>query len=296
MSTETDMRIRSGAPLLLRPSGSVAPGPDGLLRSHDAAELDELLAFHNQTLAKCKLSRDEDGQGIVFGAGCVPRDHVQSRRPSFSFMATGRHITVTSGLLQTLKDEEQTVAILAHELGHFYRAHANTSIDVLNYFYDLDTPAGTKPAPDPRFTAETAALRDKLRPGYVSPTDFADENRLMQKHHLGFYTAEQEADEIGLELLAEVGIAPSVAVDMLFALPVWPVADGVTKPECEDLRARGWKDEAGAPVSVPVGNPIEPHHDQCFRIFNVDREIDAHRYELREGPTPPGDEWSTLIR
>jgi hypothetical protein len=44
-----------------------------------------------------------------------------------------------------------------------------------------------------------------------------------------------------------------------------------------------------------VGDPIYAHHNGCFRVFNMLRELQAHRYEL--GPRAPieGEDWSTLL-
>ena len=55
-------------------------------------------------------------------------------------------------------------------------------------------------------------MREKIR---SEAWDYAEENALMKEKGLGFYTTEQEADEIALELLSKVGIPPGVAIDKI---------------------------------------------------------------------------------
>jgi hypothetical protein len=288
--------------LALKPTGMLGTDSGATLpRSHESHQLDELVRFHNAAFGSCELSLEDQGRELLFGAGCTPnRRAVPERGHAFSFRATARHVMVSTALTRAFSSEDQMVAILAHELGHFYRSHLTMPIDVLNYFYRLDQPAGGRPPPDPRFAAETTAAREKLRSEYPSATQFETENRLMLENQLGFYTIEQEADELGLELLAQVGIPASAAVDMMLttATLIDPAQEpgGIPAAECKALREAGWKDEGGTAVTVPVGNPADAHHNTCFRVYNMTREIDAHRYALGERPTPPGDAWSLLPR
>jgi hypothetical protein len=117
----------------------------------------------------------------------------------------------------------------------------------------------------------------------------------MREHGLGFYTTEQEADEIALELMSKIGVPPGVAVDKVLNMLKTFGGDGIGWTECSMLRDHGWKDTNGADVSVPVGDPSNAHHNLCFRAFNMTREINAHRYEPVARPSAPGGDWTLLF-
>jgi hypothetical protein len=174
----------------------------------------------------------------------------------------------------------------------------NMPTDVVNYFYSLDGAHAHTPAPDPRTIEQTAKVREKIR-NYE--TDYSAENALMKERNLGFYSTEQEADEIGLEILANIGVPPNVAIDMMLeALKMstdngWNAADEIAWAECVALRDQGFRDADGKLVSVPVGDPNNAHHNSCFRVFNMLREIQAHRYQLGTRQPVVGPEWSTLV-
>jgi hypothetical protein len=139
---------------------------------------------------------------------------------------------------------------------------------------------------------QTAKARQKLRDG---SSGWNDENGLMREHGLGFYTTEQEADEIALELMSKIGVPPGVAVDKVLNMLKTFGGDGIGWTECSMLRDHGWKDANGADVSVPVGDPSNAHHNLCFRAFNMTREINAHRYEPVARPSAPGGDWTLLF-
>jgi Zn-dependent protease with chaperone function len=277
-------------------SGDVKPFD----RPYDAQALGEFIKFYNDGFAKCRLSIE--GEVLVFGQDCKRSSNVDvDRAEHLAYYATSKYVTITTGYLLELLDEDRVISTIAHELGHFYRSHATMPSDAVNYFYALDDAANhaRKPAPDPRSLEQTLGVREKLRGEDSWNLDFSEENKLMTEKNLGFYTDEQEADEIALELMAKVGVPGGVMIDKL--LVVQKANDGYTDSgvlkwaECAALRERGWRDEAGKPVSVPVGNLADAHHSLCFRAFNVSRELGAHHYVTAARPTPPGDEWSTIL-
>ncbi len=105
---------------------------------------------------------------------------------------------------------------------------------------------------------------------------------------LGFYTNEQEADELGAEWLADIGLSPKAAVETYLRIGKWSEGEG-SKPsaslletpadECQKLYENNWMDSAGKFKFVAIGNYIDPHHHTCYRAFNVDREIRAHKFK-----------------
>ena len=107
--------------------------------------------------------------------------------------------------------------------------------------------------------------------------------------HLGYYTDEQEADELGTEWLNDLGLNPKSAVETYLSFGKWMASQG-SKPsaslletpaeECQNLYDNGWLDSAGKFKFVAIGNFTDPHHHTCYRAFNVDREIRAHKYKF----------------
>jgi hypothetical protein len=115
---------------------------------------------------------------------------------------------------------------------------------------------------------------------------------------LGYYTTEQEADEVATELLADAGLDPRVAVDLELDLLKTSEPHGFDEygyAECATLYRRGWRDTNDRPVFVAPALWGDPHHSSCFRAFNVSRELSAHRYPI--GPVRPerqGAAWSEV--
>jgi hypothetical protein len=118
------------------------------------------------------------------------------------------------------------------------------------------------------------------------------------ERRIGYYTIEQEADELALEFLAMAGIPPTAAVEAWVNLSGELAKNSVANPaipiyECLRLRNQGWKDESGREVFVPVGDYRESHHSWCYRIRNIDAEIAAHRYVL-SGRSLPERNWKSI--
>jgi hypothetical protein len=172
-------------------------------------------------------------------------------------------------------------------------------------------PAGRReplraPEPDPALADLTAHVRRKIRGNTLNKfkSSFNEENDRVVAEQLGFCTVEQEADELALELLADLGIDPAVSGEALLEFgAVWesedggPPASALSVGECRTLQANGWKDAAGEDVVVPVGDLGDPHHSPCFRAFNIAREIEAHDFDVDDTnrPTPPGGSWEKVI-
>src|SRR5262249_17742413 len=112
---------------------------------------------------------------------------------------------------------------------------------------------------------------------------------------LGYYTMEQEADDLGLQLLALAGLQPSTMIDMQYVYLQWkqdnhglPPADEDV-PACKALQAKGWRDDAGNPTLPRLGNTRDPHHTVCYRIYNVDMQLRALSYSLADVAQPVHD-------
>lgn len=277
--------------LMLKRNGTVDKSTGTTFeRPFDADRANAFAQFFTENFAKCEVKFR--GDEMTFTEACTPQNVDFRHGRKLAFYATATYVTFTTGYIKQLMDEDRIISTLAHELGHFYRSHGNVPTDAVNFFYRLDEPHAHKPAPDPRFIEQTAAARQKLREGSWA---WSDENRLMKEKGLGFYTTEQEADEIALELMSKIGVPPGIAVDKVLNMLKSSGGDGIGWTECSMLREHGWKDAEGKDVFVPVGDPSNAHHNLCFRAFNMSREIDAHRYEPARRPTPPGEDWSLLF-
>jgi hypothetical protein len=66
--------------------------------------------------------------------------------------------------------------------------------------------------------------------------------------------------------------------------------------DCDRLWKNDWLDQNGEYYFVPVGDYSEVHHSVCYRMFNLDREIKAHRHEAADVNLPAmgGAQWKRL--
>jgi hypothetical protein len=132
----------------------------------------------------------------------------------------------------------------------------------------------------------------------------------VRTRRLGKYTAEQEADDFSLEYFARAGLAPRQRIDGYLDLIVAHAADsperfvanngGLDVPACEALvradfqttNAAGQKETA----FVPLGNLHDPHHGDCYRLFNMSRELAAHRFRAGAAPPSFAGAWADVRR
>jgi MYXO-CTERM domain-containing protein len=113
----------------------------------------------------------------------------------------------------------------------------------------------------------------------------------LAKNHIGFYTDEQEADELSMELASRVGIRPGDVMDawtrMAYAVEkenpqLYLQRQGMTAKECADLAKTNFQSGADEEkVYVSLGSLDDPHHAWCYRLLNLQREREAHSYRSR---------------
>lgn len=282
--------------LYLTTAGTIAPFPENNcpsdLAKTDVMNFPAMLQSLNDEHHACQLTLNENAMHT--GPGCLKPGILKAKIGSAEVVAlpaASSRIELTLDLVRALGSEELVIGALFHELAHFYRAHAATPIGHLNYFYELkDANSANQPLPAKAFEQETRLVRNKIQGNLVNKhkTNFLPENDLMMKNNLGFYTVEQEADELALEWLSDFGLHPSSMADGLMILGTeWEKSGTNTghmpMSKCRELRKGGWL-ENGKPASVPVGDLSDAHHSPCFRIFNIDREIKAHAYKQTASP------------
>jgi hypothetical protein len=136
--------------------------------------------------------------------------------------------------------------------------------------------------------------------------------RRLVENRIGLYTHEQEADDLALELLTRLGIAPDAALRSWIAYSRASEAhnDALLGPgtskraaeahgsvdaeACARLAAAGFRDENGTPVFVSMGNLGDAHHADCYRIYNLRRETMVHRYVVAPAPPPLSPPYAEL--
>jgi Zn-dependent protease with chaperone function len=124
------------------------------------AELTDRVQTLNAVHTSCRLTPRSLANGqleVVAGQGCFVSGSLENAEGAaiFATMATSRHVTIFSGLLKQL-GEAETVSVLAHELGHYYRPHISSGNAAYNFAYDL---SGFNPSSRPVEKAGTADLR-----------------------------------------------------------------------------------------------------------------------------------------
>lgn len=123
-----------------------------------------------------------------------------------------------------------------------------------------------------------------------------------QRDGLGQYTIEQEADEFSAEWVAKTGVNPSSAVEAMRSLGKGSDTSLrgfiLGEDDCEKLWKNGWSKETSDYYFVPVGDYSEIHHSTCYRMFNLEREIQAHDYTVAQtdAQTLSAAEWAKLKR
>ncbi len=182
-------------------------------------------------------------------------------------------VFVTTKALESMPDELIT-ARLAHELAHYYQAHSSTGKGFdYSYRIDLDN-YRHREAIKPNDPLVDLANAVKL----INPSSFApySEERSMliraYDEDLGYFTAEQHADEIALTYLQAIDQDPRLLIEALFAsLRENPSHSGYPLPPrinpsfltCLKLYQEGFTTKVG------VGVYHHQHHTECFRIFNL---------------------------
>lgn len=127
-----------------------------------------------------------------------------------------------------------------------------------------------------------------------------DLNARVASERLGFYTNEQEADDLATEWLADIGVSPGFWKDTWLhylektSASSSPI-DQFSAARCRELAARDFQ-EGGKEVFVPVGLWNDTHHSHCYRVFNITREVRAHATRVRdvELPALPGGSWPEI--
>jgi hypothetical protein len=141
----------------------------------------------------------------------------------------------------------------------------NNQLNYLIYKLKMDTvPAGDA---DENGLAliRRAELVIKSKVDAVEAEAAALVNEAMERG-LGWYTTEQEADDIATEMIHRLGLNPQTFVEFSVKSAEALEKDGSCRQQYE----------AGFPAPVSLGEFNDLHHKYCFRAYNSQRELDIH--------------------
>jgi hypothetical protein len=124
------------------------------------------------------------------------------------------------------------------------------------------------------------------------------------KENLGFYTAEQEADDFSLEQLSALGISPNHAIEGQFQMAEKKYKEdskefvkrqGTTPDKFRKIVKGNMIDPATGKFFFPlIGDLDNLHHNSIYRIYNFIRESKIHKYPLNDKTTVVKKDWSTI--
>lgn len=185
-------------------------------------------------------------------------------------------------------------------------------------------------APDDGNTGRTTTLAELLAVAQSGASRLDDGERAMldrlRESRIGLYTYEQEADDVMLELAAQVGLpvervfdawltlmrafsgarsekaGPSASDDVAAASAV--ISGDLDADRCAALLDAGFTVASPSgerrPVFVTLGSLDDPHHGSCYRLFNLWREARDHGYSPVGAFSPPpsggSESWAELQR
>lgn len=157
------------------------------------------------------------------------------------------------------------------------------------------------------FYASLADVLDALNARAVRLDDKAAALlRRVRENRIGLYTTEQEADNLALALSVKLGLSPDQVLE------AWLDFMGAIAQVVPEYRRAAYAQEhatcrahldaefttvdasgARVPLFVPIGDLNEPHHSDCYRLFNFWREQKLRNYRaVRSLTFEPG--WDAL--
>lgn len=270
------------------------------------SQLPEQIAWLSRVHPSCKLEINKDSTLSI--SGCERDSSISNvvKAKGLVFQAMSNWLIVDLSMFTILSTEDHLVSVVAHELGHYYRAHLAASSKMHSFFYSLDQRIwGQRPHPDEnlleigegaRSVAQIAMSLSRQK--MELPIEILNPLLAARERKVGYYTLEDEADELGSEILWDLGIAPAAAVDVRMIIGEYGQKERNLLPgeisidTCKVLHGNDWHTPDDLPLSaVPVADFLDLHHSACFSAFNLSREVSAHGYDIprQVRPTSPGN-------
>lgn len=240
-------------------------------------DLAKYASWLNESVLPCKFSTGTASLTAALSdcVGGVNPFAPATQADSLVGAATSNFILLGSAIIDLAVQEEEAVAILAHEFSHFTKSH--TALMDLTKRFDY-----------PYVENDANRLRKPVADYTKTPGP-----------GVGYYTFEQEADELMVERLARLGIDPAFgAVSMIHFLEfsertVSTSAQTLNSQQCTAARnlTPRWTDSRGRLVKVPLGPLKDPHHSPCYRAYNMDQQIRVHAFPVKQ-ITRPAFDWA----
>ncbi|NRA66149.1 MAG: hypothetical protein HRU19_16800 [Pseudobacteriovorax sp.] len=176
-------------------------------------------------------------------------------------------IAMSYEMIEAIVDESAVIGILAHELGHYYKAHGAV-LDKTRYYgyqYDQDT---------------------------LAPNSRPEPAKTFNRDH-GIYTTEQEADEVAIELLYAMGLDHYALRDYNLLTLAGRASEESRYPgqwsyeECLQAMTDDWNNFKNRPPVALARNRL--HQSFCYRVYNLDREFALHDYQPDPNVVRPAD-------
>ncbi len=242
---------------------------------------------------------------LELAQGCFGKNTLKSSRAHQIQVPFQQNWVVFHSELLKQFSEADFVALLAHELAHYYKAHLVAPSTNYGFFYILpDLPQKSKPVPDMSLAPFVQKLMDARRNWASNRTNPEAEKHflsvLSEAHakRVSMYSFEQEADEFALDMVHSVLNNTSLFSKFLFN--TWKITlqnpnspntifPTLSIPECQKLYGSNlFKDKEGRTQWIPEGEYSHQYHQPCFRIFNAVRYSEAHGYPLTSQPQREG--------
>jgi len=182
----------------------------------------------------------------------------------------------TSLVSDLLGFEKKAESCLSNLSSSIFLDLSNYSSTLLGYFSEAEKNDLQKKFQSSKSLAETIRIISNYFKDQRDRLKILLEEVRIQK--LGFYTIEQEADEVALEIMWKSGVSISHAVDAQMKLlqnteKEW----NYDFQRCNALIKNNWMEEGKETYLGPEALS-DPHHSPCYRIWNILHEMKAHKW------------------
>ncbi|RYZ55918.1 MAG: hypothetical protein EOP07_13270 [Proteobacteria bacterium] len=141
---------------------------------------------------------------------------------------------------------------------------------------DMDAIADLQANPESlnQFEMFSKSTDKVMKSRFVAQARLREIQSYVTTQSLGYYTSEQEADDLAGEWMNLLGFDAKSRV----LAELGDISDKEDRAECQAKFEKSWKNADGKYILEPWGILDDPHPDLCFRVQNADMEASAHNY------------------
>lgn len=208
--------------------------------------------------------------------------------------STSRFVTMTVGMAVQLP-EGAALLTLAHELSHYYRAHLTPGLATPTYWFENAEVSTWEPVESKRAEAIDRAYRVAL--GEADSGADAELVAQAKSNSFAYLTVEMQADRLAAYLLHRLGFDSNAIVAAFGELHGAVETPAMPAPACAELTARGFHDEQGGDVFMPIfplplaGELPSGHPALCYRAFDFYRQSRGRSEAVGTRPTLAVGSW-----